>query len=436
MIIKKRDFIIILLLLFVCVFLISCDNNKKITTEYPAETQNSLSFRITWKDYSGRGETIQKIVDLYNEEYNDGSMIYLVNGDEDRENIEVILKKNNSDMIYVMPYRYVKYFSDKGYLVDLSTSFEEEKQLFYPKLWELGSVNGETYGIPWLGHSICLLYNKTLLKEAGIDGSSIKSQESLLKAIEAVETKTNAKGIGLVGANYNDVSWMVNQFIYGYGSNLVNEDGTKVTINNQNSKNALEFYKNMLGAHAQSTWIDDTGLDVMKYFRKQQIAFEFQGIWGATDVEKNGSLFEVGVIPLDDINLCSEVGPMMLSIPKSISNEKKEEAIEFIRFLISKQAQEKIMDGEYSPEHDKYYPFRTPIRKDMSDSLIFQNKPEYLSFLKGFSNPSIDVPVPKWQTIKDEYYEPGLHKVMKGEITIDEFLKMIETEGNAILMGK
>lgn len=434
MMIKKRNFIIILIFTFV--FFISCGNDKKTASEYSIKTQNSLVFRITWKDYSGRGETIQKIVDLYNEEYNDGFKVSLVNGDEDRENIEGLLKKNDLEMIYVMPYRFVKYFSDKGYLVDLSTIFKEEEQLFYAKLWELGSANGKIYGIPWLGHSICLLYNKTLLKEAGIDGSSIKSQESLLDAIEEVEAKTNAKGIGLVGANHNDVSWMVNQFIYGYGSGLVNEDGTKVTINNQNSKIALEFYKNVLGAHAQPTWVDDTGLDVMEYFRKQQVAFEFQGIWGATDVEKNGSLFEVGVIPLDDINLCSEVGPMMLSIPKSMSNEKKEEAIKFIRFLISKQAQEKIMNGEYRPEHDKYYPFRTPIRKDMSDSLIFQNQPEYLSFLKGFSNPSIDVPVPKWQTIKEEYYAPGLHKVMKGEITIDEFLKMIEKEGNALLMKK
>jgi len=32
----------------------------------------------------------------------------------------------------------------------------------------------------------------------------------------------------------------------------------------------------------------------------------------------------------------------------------------------------------------------------------------YLSFLKGFKRASIDVPVPKWQTIKDEYYTTGL----------------------------
>ena len=69
----------------------------------------------------------------------------------------------------------------------------------------------------------------------------------------------------------------------------------------------------------------------------------------------------------------------------------------------------------------------------MADSQIFKSFPEYLNFVEGFKNPSIDVPVPGWQLIKDELYAPGLHKVMTGEMTIDDFLKMVETDGNIIL---
>jgi multiple sugar transport system substrate-binding protein len=69
----------------------------------------------------------------------------------------------------------------------------------------------------------------------------------------------------------------------------------------------------------------------------------------------------------------------------------------------------------------------------MADTRIIKNNPEYLLFIEGFDNPSIDVPVPKWQIIKDEYYGIGLHKVMTGEMDISEFLELIETEGNKIL---
>lgn len=251
--------------------------------------------------------------------------------------------------------------------------------------------------------------------------------------MDAVEDKTSARGIGLAGADSNDVSWMVNQFIYGFGSSLVSEDGTQVTVNNEKSAAALDFYKNILGKHAQSTWVNDTGEEVMEYFRNQEIAFEIQGIWGVTDILKNGSPFDVGIISLEDIGICSEVGPMMLAVPANMSDDMKEKSIRFINYLISLDAQEQIMNGEYSPEHDAYYPFRTPIRMDMAESQIFRNFPKYLVFLNGFKNPSIDVPVPAWQTVKDELYAPGLHQLMNDEITIDDFLNMIEKDGNEIL---
>lgn len=430
---KSRTLLVLSMVFLVAIFITSCSVKKQSVLEGTTSEKKQLSFRITWTAYSGRGEAIQKIVDLYNKKNHNRFEIVLHGGDEDGKAIEGLLAEKTSETIYALPYRYVKYFGDKGNLQDFSASFQKEEKLFYPELWNLGKINGGIYGVPWVGHSICLIYNQDLLRKAGVDGNSIKSLDSLVKAFEAVEEKTNGKGIGLVGANHNDISWMVNQFVYGYGSNLVDASGTKVVINNEKGKAAIAYYKEVLGKHAQPSWVNDTGVEVLEHFRKQKIAFEFQGVWGVADNEKNGNPFPVGIINLEDIGLCSEVGPMMLSIPSSMGNEKKEEAIKFIKFMISKEAQEKILDGEYSPEHDTYYPFRVPVRKDLANSLVFEKHPKYLPFLKGFKRPSIDVPVPKWQIIKDEFYAPGLHQVMNEEISIDEFLKRIEVEGNKIL---
>ena len=152
-----------------------------------------------------------------------------------------------------------------------------------------------------------------------------------------------------------------------------------------------------------------------------------------TDIQKNGSPFDVGIISLDEIGLYSEVGPMMMALPAGMSAEASREAEAFMHYMISIQAQEQIMNGEYSPEHDRRYPFRTPIRIDMADSSVMKSYPGYEKFIEGFHRPSVDVPVPKWQIIKDELYAAGLHQVMVKEMTIDEFLNMIEIEGNKIL---
>lgn len=398
--------------------------------DVPTATPAALSLRITWQAYSGRGEAIQKIVDAYNA--GSATPVTMVGGDESLDAIQALLD-SGAPVLYVLPYRYVKYFGMKGALVDLTESFVAERSAFYPQVWDLGGIGQRTYGIPWLGHAMCLLYNQTLLSQAGVDASAIISRDALVRAMEQVEAKTKAKGIGLVGAEGNDISWMVNQFIYGFGGSLVSKDGTTVTINSKVSRAALDFYRNVLGAHAQPSWLTDTGVEVMDCFRNQQVAFEIQGIWGMTDIEKNGAPFEVGVISLKNIGACAEVGPMMLAVPSGMDEALQAQAIDLIRYLISPKAQGQILLGEYSPEHDAYYPFRTPIRNDTPAVEAFRAYPAYTKFIEGFQNPSVDVPVPAWQVVKDEYYGSGLHRVMTGQLTVDAFLAQIETEGNRIL---
>ncbi len=434
---RRKSFLAVLSLLLAAVFLFSCANSnqpKDAANTAASEPVQPISFRITWTDYSGRGQAIQEIVNDYNTSQPNAA-VQLLGGDEDEETIQALLA-SQPETVFVLPYRYVQHFGDLGLLLDLSDVFAAEQPLFYPAIWKLGTMGGKTYGIPWLGHSMCLLYNKSLLKEAGVDPDSIRNVDALVAALEQVEQNTSARGIGLVGAESNDVSWMVNQFVYGFGGKLVNDAGTQVAVNSPQAEAAIEFYMNVLGTHAQPTWTGDTGVEVMEAFRKQQVAFEIQGIWGITDIQKNGSPFEVGAIALKDIGLYAEVGPMMLSIPAGMSEGGREQAVSFIRYLISKDAQEQILNGEYSVEHDTYYPFRTPIRTDMADMPLVQMNPLYQVFIEGFEQPSVDVPVPAWQTVKSELYEPGLHRVMTGELSISDFLAQMETEGNRILAAQ
>ena len=432
----RRKHILSIPAVFAVALLFACQPINEPAAETQTRVETSvIDFRITWTDYSGRGQAIQKIVDEYNARSETDAYIRLIGGDEDSTAVQTVLT-DSPETILVLPYRHVQYFGDLGGLADLTNAFAADETLFYPEIWELGTANGITYGIPWLGHSMCLLYNKTLLKQAGVDPAGIQSMDALVSAMEAVETKTSANGIGLVGAESNDVSWMVNQFIYGFGGRLVDSGGGAVAINSPQSAAALNFYRNVLGRHAQPTWTDDTGLEVMEAFRNQQVAFEIQGIWGVTDIQKNGSPFEVGVIALADIGICAEVGPMMLSLPADMSEEGKAQAVSFIEYMISIDAQAAILNGEYSPEHDMYYPFRTPIRIDMADTPILSMNPEYQVFIEGFQNPSVDVPIPRWQTIKEVYYQPGLHRVMTGELSIEDFLIWIEAEGNRVLSAQ
>ncbi|MCL6602100.1 MAG: extracellular solute-binding protein [Paenibacillus sp.] len=412
------------------------ENQQDVPSPQVVQKKEPLVFRITWKTYSGRGEAIRKIVQAYNEQSTSKYEITLADGDEDRDTIEALLDHKTPDHadLYVLPYRYIQYFGEQGKLLNITSDFKQEQDLFYEELWNLSVLNNQVYGIPWLSHSMGLIYNQDLLEKSGVDPTEINSLERLVLALEKVERSTTAKGIGLVGANHHDITWMVNQFIYGFNSSLVNADGSKVMINNKKSKSALEFYKDVLGQHAQGSWTTDTGIEVMDYFRKGKVAFEIQSIWGVTDIWKNGNPFKVGVIPLKNVGLKAEIGPMMVALPAQIDEQKKEAGIQFMKYLISVEGQEKVLDGEYSVEHDTYYPFRIPVRKDLVHSRLFETNPLFLPFLEGLNDPSIDVPTPRWEIVKKDLYEEGLHQVMTNELTIDEFLREMETKGNDILL--
>ena len=121
---KNRTLLLLSMISLVAVFLISCSGRKESVVEEPIHEKKQLLLRITWTAYSGRGEAIQKIVDLYNKKNNDGFEILLQGGDEDFKTIEGLLVGKSPEMIYVLPYRYVKHFGDENKLEDFSKEFQ------------------------------------------------------------------------------------------------------------------------------------------------------------------------------------------------------------------------------------------------------------------------------------------------------------------------
>lgn len=415
--------------------LAACTNQTQAPTEdtlggqSPPEEKEAIALRITWKAYSGRGETVQRII----QDFNDTQTHYeitLHSGDEDLQAIEDSLIKDDFD-VYVLPYRYVQYFGkdDLLYPIDSSSAAEVSSDLA-----KLAEIDGILYGMPWVSHSMALLYNRTLLETAGVDPASIVDRTSFIEALSRVEDQTSARGIGLVGAQHHDISWMVNQFIYGNGGKL--ESNGQITILSEPAQEALNYYIHDLGQHAQPSWHSDTGLEVMTHFRNADVAFEIQGLWGVTDIEKSGATFEVGILPLSRINANAEVGPLMLCVDTSVSDEKLPVIKAFIDYMISKPAQEAILFGEYSPEHDAYYPFRLPVRSDALSSDFLDAYPDFNVFIDAYKEPSIDVPSPKWMAVKTSIYMDYLHQMVTGERSIEDGLRKIQEDGMTIYEGE
>ncbi len=407
--------IIIFIGVFVCLILRPFNNKPK----------TEIVFRITWDALSSRGEAVNKIVETYNASQNDVH-VTMTGGNEERQDFLDTLDQNAADVL-MMPYRYTKNSEIADGLLNLDTIYSSQKNYYYDTVNILAKTKNGAVGIPWIGHSMALIYNQTILDEAGVDPQAIQSMDDLLDACRLIALETDAGGLGLVGADCHDLSWMASQFIYSFGGALVSADSegnqTAVLIDSPESAKALDFYIHKLGNYAQDGWQEDTGVEVMEAFADGEIAFEIQGPWGITDIWKRGKPFEVGAIALSRMGIYAEVGPLLLSIDKDTPHAEAAKA--FVRYLIQKETLERVMDGEYDEKYEAFYPYRVPLRKDMEDSDFFKRYPEFLVFIEGYQKPSINTMTAEWEEAYKPLYEHYVHQAVIGEITIQEALKNI-----------
>ncbi|MCD5414497.1 MAG: extracellular solute-binding protein [Clostridiales bacterium] len=448
----KGMFISVLVLVLI-MGLIGCAPDEKEPEVKPSDGQETkapeapevaedvdISIRITWDADSGRGKALRKIVDEF-ENQNPNISVTLYGGTASGAELLTQILGGDTPEVLQVAYRDVKALGSQGAFMDLSAEFAANKGYFYEELWNLADLDGQLFGYPWLGHSIQLIYNRTLFAEAGLSGPP-DNWEQLYEYAKKLTKDTDGDGkldqfgLSLVGQQHHDITWLFNMFLHQAGGEIVKmENGEEVVaLNSPEGLKALEFYYKLLTEVTPPDTVNKNGGDAMADFRSQITAMQFQGPWGITDIWKNGNPFEVGAAPAPagPAGRASDIGPFMLSIPEGVEGAKLEAAIALIDFLGSKKGQEMIMMGEKGDDGN-YYPFRVPIRKDLADTDFFKDNPDFLVFIEGMKYPSISTPSPNWAKVETEIYRSQLNQVMIGAITPQEALDNIERLGNDIM---
>jgi multiple sugar transport system substrate-binding protein len=410
------------------------DNTGKVT---------NISMQIAWASDSGRGKAIREILDEF-EKKNADVKVEMLGGVQYGSKLLTQILSGKAPEVLQVNYGDVKSLAPQGAFEDLSKTFGSEKANYEPEIWKLSEDGGKLYGMPWLGHTIQLIYNKTLFEKAGIK-SPPKTWDELYDAAKKLTVDTNGDGkpdqygIGLAGKQGPDLSWMFGMFAAQGGAKLVKEanGGHEVAINSPKGQKALEFYTKLMKETAPPDSLNKDGGAIMADFRNQVVAMELQGPWGVSDVWKTGGKFETGVaeVPAGPAGKATEVTAYLLSVPTGVEGDKLKAANKLIQFLTSKPAQEMIMKGEKGDD-GKYYPFRIPIRKDMGDTQYYKDHPEFLVYQEGLKYPFTLVPIPQWAQVSDEIYQNALNQAVSGSISAAQALKMVEDKGNEIIKKK
>lgn len=294
-------------------------------------------------------------------------------------------------------YAWTNSFAKMGLLTSYSDYLENSEAIdlendFDPVALELGTVDGEIYGLPWSMEAMCLVYNKEMFREAGLDPED--PPENWEEVIEYAKALTVDKdgdgtidqyGYGLVG-NLTGNTWF--RFVpelWSAGGEVASEDMTTGTLNSAEAIEAMAHYTGLLTEHhvAPEGSVNNGAAEVRTLFNNKNVAMYVDGQAAVQNIQKDAPDIEVGVAlwPGKNGTINAGLGGYYVATPKNAANP--DDAWVFIEYFLSKEVQE-------------YFPNAFPANLQARDTDRFSDEisqtfAEQLKHTKNFQ-PLADTP--------------------------------------------
>lgn len=246
----------------------------------------------------------------------------------------------------------IPYWASEGIFTDITKQIDglDNKSDLQQGHIEAGTIDGKEYTLPFITDVSVMVWNKDLYKKAGLDPEkgpgTISEFVEQAKAVAALN-EDGVAGSYLAGQSGGALVFDLFPSVWADGENVMNEDGTEATLNNDSMKAVLDAYKeladttNGLGAGSKeetgATWtapFANGKIGVMPYPNTSSTAL--------FEAEADGG-FEVGVTPIPGTKegkTSTFLGGDAMGISKDCKNVAQ--AWNFLAWLMSDDAQKEV----------------------------------------------------------------------------------------------
>ncbi|MFF4114129.1 extracellular solute-binding protein [Streptomyces sp. NPDC001714] len=236
-------------------------------------------------------------------------------------------------------------FAKAGYFVPLDgTAALADKDKFQPSLITQAQYEGKTYGVPLVTDTLALVYNKALLKKAGITAAPTTWDE--VKA-DAAKIQDKAKTTGYWGP---EAAYYTQPFLYGEGTDMVDASAKKITITSAAAKKGYQTWLDLYsgkGLHKADTTADAYA-HRQDAFVNGKVAMTIEGPWEITNFYK-GSAFSdksnlgIATVPAGSTGKAgAPTGGHNLSVYAGSDKAHQEASEKFVAFMTSAKSQTEI----------------------------------------------------------------------------------------------
>lgn len=202
------------------------------------------------------------------------------------------------------------------------------------------NADGDVFGVPVAAYSMSLIYNRDLFTAAGLDPDAPPTDwDGVRAAAKAIDDKTDAQGFQTMTKDSTG-GWILAAQSYSRGSELETLDGdtVKATVDNDATKDALEFYRslrwddNTMGSNFLLNWGD-----VNNSFAAGGVGMYVQGadVWDELVTNLGMSADAVGIAPLpqSDEGIGTLGGGNVRVISPKATPEEIKAGLEWVQFL-------------------------------------------------------------------------------------------------------
>jgi len=355
--------------------------------------------------------------------------------DQRRQELVIALKAGERDPdLFLMDVIWVPQFAASGWLEPLDGYVRESgislSDFFSGVVEGVDRYDGKLIALPLYVDGGLLYYRKDLLERYGYAPPS--TWEELVKQSKKVQRairKRNPSFYGFVwqGAQYEGLVCNFLEFAASRGGGIVDSLG-RLTIDRPENTEALRFMRDLIVRYEVSppnTYTEMKEEEVRLFFQRGDALFErnWPYAWKLHQADDSPVKGKVGMALLPSFKggrHVSTLGGWHIGISRFA--DRKKEAWELLRFLISEEVQKRLLlDLGWNPGRRDVY----------SDPEVLKEVPQ-AEVLQSIFERAIPRPVLPFYTRISEILQKYLNSALSGDMEPDEALKKAQKEAESV----
>lgn len=378
-------------LLLLLIFLIGCSKQSAVTG-----SEVEINF---WNGFSGPdGQQMEKIVKQFNDDHKGKIRVrmQIIPWGTFYDKVTLGLAFGGAPEVFVIHVNRFPEFASHGALGKIDDLVSQDalpESDFVSAPWKATFWKGNQMALPLDCHPLGLFYNLDLFAKAGIQ----KPPETLEEFRDAARKLTVDKnGDGQPDQWGFAFTWLHSNtycFLNQFGSGLLSEDLSKSGLSTPEAESALA---------SMSKIIDDKlaprpeGQDAWLGFQTGKVAMAMEGVYMMTSLTKQKGLnFAAAPVPQFGPKKAVWAGSHLLSMPSQLSDEKRQAAWKFMRYLSdhsivwAEGGQVPVRKSILATDRFKALKVQTEFAKQL-DYVVFEPQSVYYNLVATFGDSAFE----------------------------------------------